>query len=229
TNKMMKLAVEDPEAIDYVVDFIDKYPQEKAQPYTEAVTKGVVPHLYQWDERWAYITYSSTTFGCTGCGPTSMLMVYMGVTGKNDMSPGDMAERAATDGYETDYEGTMNQYFVNEAADLGMDVIELDINSDSLTWALESGMPVICNVGPGDFTLYGHFFVITGLNDDGTLTINDPFSSVRSSETWDMDLVLNQTVALYAYSLAGSSNTSDDSSSDSNSSSSTESDLGTTV
>lgn len=199
TNKIVKLAVNDPEAVDYVVGFIEKYPQETAEPYTETVRKGKVPRLYQWDERWAYVTYSSTTFGCTGCGPTSLSMVYMAVTGKNDKSPADMAQLATQDGFETEYEGTTNQFFTTEAASLGLNVSELDVSSDALSEALEQGTPVICNVGPGDFTLQGHFFVITSLNEDGTVNINDPFSSVNSARSWDMDQILDQTIAFYAY------------------------------
>lgn len=202
TNKLVKLAVSDPEAVDYVVGFIDKYPQTEAQPYTESVEKGTVPLLFQWDQRWGYLEYSSTTFGCTGCGPTTMSMVYMGLTGQNDMSPADMAELANKDGYETDNEGTLNQFFLSEAEPLGLTVRELDVTAEELTDALEDGMPVICNVGPGDFTLYGHFIVITGINEDDTLNINDPFSSVNSAETWDIDQVIGQTVALYAYKLS---------------------------
>ncbi len=224
TNKLIKLAVSDPEAIDYVLDFIDMYPQEEAEPFTDDVTKGVVPQLYQWDERWAFIEYSGTTFGCTGCGPTSMSMVYTGLTGKTDKSPADMAQEAANGGFETEYDGTVNEFFVSEAYNLGLDVYELDVTAEALTNALESGMPVICNVGPGDFTLYGHFFVITGINEDGTLTINDPFSSVNSSESWDMDLILSQTVALFAYSYDDDSSSSNDASSNAESQDDTNSD-----
>lgn len=204
TNKLVKLAVSDPEAVDYVVDFIDKYPQDQAEPLSQGeVTKGSVPQFYQWDERWGYTVYSGTAFGCTGCGPTSMAMVYAGLTGKTDKSPADMAQDAADGGFETDYDGTVNGFFTAEAADLGLDVLELDVTSDALTAALEDGMPVICNVGPGDFTENGHFFVITALNEDGTVSINDPYSSVNSSQSWDADTILSQTIALYAYSYEG--------------------------
>lgn len=202
TNKIVKLAVSDPEAIDYVVGFITKYPQDAYEAYTETVNKGTVPLLYQWDPRWGYIEYSGTTFGCTGCGPTTLSMVYMGVTGSNDMSPGDMAKLANEHGYETDNEGTMNQFFVEEAAGLGMQVDVLDVETEALTDALKDGKVIICNVGPGDFTDYGHFIVISGLTSDGDLKINDPFSSVNSAKNWDPDEVVEQTVALYAYSEA---------------------------
>ena len=58
---------------------------------------------------------------------------------------------------------------------------------------------VICNVGPGDFTDSGHFFVATGLADDGTVEINDPYSSVRSAETWDAERIANQSIGMYAF------------------------------
>ncbi len=60
---------------------------------------------------------------------------------------------------------------------------------------------VICNVGPGDFTDNGHFLVITGVDDDGNLVINDPYSAERSGRrgTWK---VLGQTKALWAYERA---------------------------
>lgn len=206
TGKMVKLAVNDSQAVDFVVDFIDKYPQQSGQPFTDALEENTIPLLQQWDERWGYITYSSTAFGCTGCGPTSLSMVYMGLTGKTDKTPADMAKLAADGGYETQYEGTQNQFFTESVSGLGLSVTELNVDADSLTWALEEGMPVICNVGPGDFTMRGHFFVITGKNDDGSLNINDPYSSVNSSESWDIDLIIGQTKALYAYSLASSGN-----------------------
>ncbi len=61
---------------------------------------------------------------------------------------------------------------------------------------------VICNVGPGDFTDNGHFFVITGVDGDGSLVINDPYSAERSNQAWDVETVLGQTKALFAYERA---------------------------
>ena len=57
-------------------------------------------------------------------------------------------------------------------------------------------------VGPGDFTDNGHFFVVTGIDGDGNLRINDPYSAERSNRAWDVDTVLGQTKALWAYRLA---------------------------
>ena len=82
---------------------------------------------------------------------------------------------------------------------MGLSCQVISVDADALRWALNEGAVVVCNVGAGDFTTDGHFFVITGLADDGSLVINDPYSSVRSSTTWDIDQVVNQTMGLYAY------------------------------
>ncbi|MEG0758682.1 MAG: C39 family peptidase [Raoultibacter sp.] len=201
-TKLLELAVNEPEAVSFVRDFIDRYPAATAEPFTDSVTQGTVPRTYQWDQRWGYTVYSSTTFSLTGCCPTALSMVYSGLTGKADISPFDMGVRAQNGGYMTEFDGTDASFLIDEAPSLGLSCSAIGIDGDSLRAALNAKQPVICNVGPGDFTSSGHYFVITGLNEDGTVTINDPYSAVRSQKTWDIDLILGQTIALYAYGLA---------------------------
>jgi hypothetical protein len=74
--------------------------------------------------------------------------------------------------------------------------------SEVITDALSSGKVIIANLGPGLFTEHGHFFVLAGLADDGKVIINDPYSVVRSSQTWDADTIANESIALYAFSAA---------------------------
>lgn len=199
--KLLKLAATEPEAVPFVRAFPDDYPAESALG-TDEPTAGEVPRLYQWDSRWGSTVYSSTTFALTGCCPTSLSMVYQGLTGKGDLSPYDMGERASAGGYETAFDGTDSSFLVNEAASLGLSCQEVAADARSVRSALEDGAVLICNVGPGDFTDNGHFFVITGIDGDGGLSINDPYSAVRSGKTWSVDEVLGQTKALWAYRLA---------------------------
>ncbi|WP_080797331.1 C39 family peptidase [Arabiibacter massiliensis] len=200
-RKLLKLAAVEPEAVPFVRAFPEAYPAEDAAG-TGDPSAGEVPRLYQWDPRWGATVYSSTTFALTGCCPTSLSMVYQGLTGKGDLSPYDMGRRAAEGGYETQYDGTDASFLVNEAAGLGLTCESLSVDADALRAALEGGAAVICNVGPGDFTEAGHFFVITGIAEDGALSINDPYSAERSKRGWDVGDVLGQTMALYAYRLA---------------------------
>lgn len=200
-HKLLKLAAVEPEAVPFVRTFPDAYPAESALG-TDDPASGEVPRLYQWDSRWGSTVYSSTAFALTGCCPTSLSMVYQGLTGKGDLSPYDMGKRASDGGYETAFDGTDATFLVNEAASLGLSCEALAADADSVRSALEGGAVLICNVGPGDFTDNGHFFVITGIDDEGNLAINDPYSAERSNRAWDVDTVLGQTIGLWAYRLA---------------------------
>ena len=199
--KLLKLAAVEPEAVPFVRTFPDAYPAESALG-TDDPAEGEVPRLYQWDSRWGSTVYSSTTFALTGCCPTSLSMVYQGLTGKGDLSPYDMGRRAREGGYETAFDGTDSSFLVNEAASLGLSCEEVPADAGSVRAALESGAVLICNVDPGDFTDNGHFFVVTGIDEAGGLAINDPYSAERSKRTWDVEEVLGQTKALWAYRLA---------------------------
>ena len=200
-RKLLKLAAVEPEAVPFVRTFPDAYPAESALG-TDDPASGEVPRLYQWDQRWGSTVYSSTTFALTGCCPTSLSMVYQGLTGKGDLSPYDMGKRASDGGVETAFDGTDSSFLVSEAASLGLSCEALSVDAGSVRAALEGGAVLVCNVGPGDFTDNGHFFVVTGIDGDGNLRINDPYSAERSNRAWDVDTVLGQTKALWAYRLA---------------------------
>ena len=172
-RKLLKLAAVEPEAVPFVRTFPDAYPAESALG-TDDPASGEVPRLYQWDQRWGSTVYSSTTFALTGCCPTSLSMVYQGLTGKGDLSPYDMGKRASDGGFETAFDGTDSSFLVSEAASLGLSCEALSVDAGSVRAALEGGAVLVCNVGPGDFTDNGHFFVVTGIDGDGNLRINDP-------------------------------------------------------
>lgn len=197
-TKLLQLVAQEPESLDFVAALLDSYPQSSAKPYEEKVSKGTVPLLMQWDERWGYTEYCAGPFGSTGCCPTSLSMVYMGLTGKTDKTPADMAVLATENGYAADGEGTIGSFLTDMAPSLGLQCELFTPSSDALLTYLESGYAVIVNVGPGDFTTAGHFFVATGVASDGSIRINDPYSKTNSSVTWDADRLTNQSIAMYA-------------------------------
>ena len=217
--KVLKLAADEPQALTYVREFPDSYPADgvnmdkSVAMSTSSPAAGVpdtnVPHLYQWDRRWGYTTYSSAAFGLTGCGPTSLAMVYQGLTGSNDKSPYDIAKIADERGYMDEYQGTVGTFFTEIAGELGLECEEIYPDSGSIRQALEHGQVVIANLAPGYFTANGHYFVLAGLADDGTAIVNDPYSVERSSQTWDLDTIASQSYACYGYtrSAAGATTT----------------------
>ena len=200
--KLLRLAAREPQAVPFVRDWPEKYCADGPNYDDEHVDESSngVPRLYQWDKRWGYTEYSSTTFALTGCAPTAMAMVYQAITGDTSMSPYDMGVYATENGYATEYDGTDGSLFTYGAAGLGLTGTIIGTDSGSLTQALSDGSLVVVNVGPGDFTDSGHYFVATGIADDGSIIINDPFSAERSAMTWDVDTIISQTKVLYAIS-----------------------------
>jgi len=200
--KLLKLAAKEPEAVSFVRDWPEKYCADGPdynESHTDDSSNGV-PRFYQWDKRWGYTEYSSTTFALTGCGPTTMAMAYQALTGDTSMDPYTMGVWCVDNGYATAYDGTDSAFFTDGANELGLNSQQIGTDAYSITQALSSGKLVIANVGPGDFTEGGHYFLITGLNADGTVTINDPYSAVRSAASWDPELIASQSKALFAIS-----------------------------
>lgn len=135
-EKLLKLALKEPAAVQYVYDFLDHWGTDTTgQAYTEDVAKGTYPELYQWDERWGYVSYANLPLGLSGCGPTSLSMAYMGLTGKTDKTPADMAKYSADHGYVVDG-ATSSELFTSGLDDLGLTSETLTVSTDALTDAL---------------------------------------------------------------------------------------------
>ncbi len=200
--KMLELAAKDPQAINYVLDFPQRYPASSGESYSDSVERGTVPDLKQWDERWGYVEYCGAAIGSTGCCPTSLSMVYMALTGKTDKTPADMAALATADGFAVDGEGTIGDFLVDDASKLGLACDEFSPSAANLVRYLKNGYVVVVNVGQGDFTDSGHFFVARGVASDGSIQINDPYSSVNTAKTWDANTIVNQSIAMYAFHVA---------------------------
>lgn len=162
---------------------------------------GEVPKLYQRDAAWVNASYAEGSFGDTGCGPTCLTMVYVALTGRTDMTPADMGALSERLGCAS-ADGTAWAFMTEGAAEKGLLAEELPADEASVRQALVSGSPVICSVGPGDFTSTGHFIVLTGVDEHGQLIIRDPNSPERTAQAWDFDTVLRQCRNLWAYTAA---------------------------
>lgn len=207
-TQLLELAAEEPPARAFVAQVLDAYPTPAsggiaAEDLPAQADGGLaVPRLYQWDVRWGFMDYSSGPLGLTGCCPTSLSMVYTALTGRTDRSPADMAQLALDRGFVSESEGTFAEFLPGVARELGLTCTELRTTARAITDALAQGQVLICNVGQGDFTDNGHFFVITGLAEDGTVWINDPYSSANSSVSWDPQRIASQAIGLYAFRAA---------------------------
>lgn len=199
-ESLRELAQHNPETI----DFVKKYPKKKDQQDNIDVSEdlnGGIPYFLQWDERWGYRQYGGDYMAVNGCGPTCLSMVWCGLTGKSKWNPYKLARKAEKEGYYVKGAGTSWDLMTSGANSLGLHVENLSLNEGRILDELEQGHPIICVVGPGDFTTQGHFLVLTGVDSNGEVIINDPNSPKRSKKKWELDRLMSQTRNLWVYSL----------------------------
>ena len=150
-----------------------------------------VPLFLQWDQQWGYIPYGSGAAGLTGCGPVCLSMAAYYITGDPAMSPDRIIQFALDNGYSVPGDGTSWTLISEGGVKLGLDVTEIPLVESRIYANLEAGNPIICVMGPGDFTTSGHYIVMVGL-EDGMIRVNDPNSIANSQKLWSYDDISNQ-------------------------------------
>ena len=199
-DNVLRMVCQNEETLNFAVDYPEKKDSEPASTVGD-VTKGVVPLLIQWDRRWGYALYgSSTIVAVSGCGPTCIAMVACGLTGRNDITPAKVASYSANNGFLTESRDTSWDLMTYGAEEYGITGTELGLDEAAMANQLAAGHPIIASMGPGDFTSSGHFIVLTGYAN-GSFTVNDPNSLVRSGETWSFERLKNQIVNLWYYTV----------------------------
>lgn len=197
-----------------LIEFMEKYPETEsyvmnypfykntAQPVdlTSCLGADEMPLFLQWDARWGYTEYSGELFGTSGCGPTALSMVCLHLLQDAKFTPRYIADFSQENDYYTTGKGS-NWTLIYEGGEmLGLEVEEIPTEEDAVVEQLEAGNPVICIVGPGDFTYSGHFIVLAGL-ENGMIRINDPNSKIRSEKLWEFSKFQDQVLQSWACSL----------------------------
>ena len=96
--------------------------------------------------------------------------------------------------------GTNWTMFQKGPEKLGLVSKEIPLHAGTIANYVKKGIPVVINVGPGDFTLHGHYMVIVGYEDE-KFKINDPFSVENSNKLWSYEKLEGQIKNLWAISL----------------------------
>lgn len=198
-ESLIALVERNPETKDFVLDY-PKYKGLEEIDISKDVMKGEIPHFLQWDERWGYETYGSDFLAVTGCGPTCLSMVTCGLTGDTQWNPYEVAKMAEDNGYYVDGSGSSWALMSSGAEKLGLTVSSVIFDAEHIRATLEAGQPIICVMGPGDFTNAGHFLVLTGVDKNGDIILQDPNSVERTKQHWDVQKLMNQMKNLWAYS-----------------------------
>lgn len=198
---------------DFIIEMLDKtpaaiefavnYPVNKDKTYkidmSEYENESGMPLFIQWDKRWGYIEYGSSVAGITACGPVSLSMVAYYLTGDKNMSPDKIIQFAKDNGYCVPGSGTSWTLISEGAGKLGLTATELPLNENHVKSHLQDGEPIICVMGPGDFTTLGHYIVLTSY-EDGYVTVNDSNSVERTNKKWKFSEIQDQIRNLWAIS-----------------------------
>lgn len=180
----------------------DITPEVDDRSLTDEELQGGIPYLYQWDDRWGYLTYGTSNIGLAGCGPTSLSMVIVGLTGNENATPQNVALYAEENGYYVGDEGTSWALFTTGFSEWGLTEYDISLDEASIDAALEKGDPIICSQGPGYFTNFGHIMVLTGVDENGNIEVHDPNNRANSSRTFTYDEIAASMRAAWAYTVS---------------------------
>lgn len=188
-----------PEAAEFAANYATYADQHIPVDITTDVAQGGLPMFLQWDPRWGYETYGGGFMGVRGCGPTCLSMVLSGLTGHTEWNPFRTAQYAEENGYYLENVGTEWGLMQTGATDLGLTVSEVPLTKEGIEERLRAGEPIICAMGPGDFTYSGHFIVLCSVDESGAITIHDPNSRINSERTWTAEELVPQIKILWSY------------------------------
>lgn len=156
-EELVDLLDKNPETKDFVLNYPllkDSSPEIDLSEHTDT---DCVPLLFQWDQRWGYNQYAGELMGLSGCGPTCLSMVCLYLLDDPTYTPKYIAEFAEENGYSVDGNGSAWTLISSGGEELGLDVTEIPLDENRIIRNLEVGNPIICVMGPGDFTTTGHF------------------------------------------------------------------------
>ena len=190
-----------PETTDFVMSYPEKHDAAYYIDLSKEVTDGEIPLLIQWDERWGYKQYGDDFFALNGCGPTCLSMVCLGLGGDTKYDPYTIGQIMDNNGYYENGVGSKWSIMTEGASLIGLSGEEISLDENVIRNTLSSGSPIICSVGEGDFTQSGHFIVLAGIAQDGSIIVNDPCSRINSEQTWELSRLMPQIKNLWAFSL----------------------------
>ena len=157
-------------------------------------TDGLIPIYYynQLDVRWNSLPYGTDNIGGYACGPTAMAIVISSLT-EDEVDPPYMAQWAYENGYWCSQSGSYHTLIPGAARAWNLPVQGYGASDGrAIREALKEGKLVVALMSKGHFTSGGHFIVLRGITEDGSVLVADPSSYSRSIKKWDMSIILNE-------------------------------------
>lgn len=195
-EKLLINLANNPEMIAFVADYKGNTRDYDKAELTEKELQEAL--FLQWDKRWGCLAYGDdSNVAISGCGPTTLAMAVVALTGNEEATPAAIAKFAMQEGFYMSGTGTMWSLMTEGAAAYGVRSEQINISQTEIKQHLDQGDIVICSVRQGDFTTGGHFILLYDYNDEG-FSINDPFSLYRSGQKWNYGKIRSQIKAVWA-------------------------------
>ncbi len=198
-DEMVELLSKSPETEEFVLNYPLMKDTYQDIDLSEYANTDSVPLFLQWDQRWGYTPYGDNFIANAGCGPTCLSMVCVHLLGDTSLDPRTVAQFSEENGYCVPGDGSQWTLISEGGPTLGLNVEVLPLDEYTIIENLEAGNPIICVMGPGDFTSSGHYIVMTDYVD-GMIKINDPNSVQRSKKLWSYEQIKDQINNLWACS-----------------------------
>lgn len=159
-----------------------------------------IPLYLQYQSPWGNIPYGGGTIATSGCGPTCLSMVISYLT-NTSVHPSDIVAWAGNRFY---VQGVGSSWGIYSAAARQWNIScrSIPLSIETISQELSAGHPVIMSMGPGTFTRSGHFIVLSGINEEGKVYINDPNDNDQKNfygQVFDLPSVLSEARAAWSF------------------------------
>ncbi|AVP55902.1 hypothetical protein C3B72_12450 [Clostridium tetani] len=171
---------------------------------------GIIPLFLQYDPKWANHPYEGYNIRRGGCGAVCLAMVVTGLEGElgswdknNDgiFTPDEAADFSHSYGCDPVGNGTDGVKLYPLVNKFGLRAKYYSkSNYKEVLKELNNGCPVIANVhgsrsipygqAGSTFTQNGHFIVLTGIDSNGKVKVNDPANAENSNKVFDFESII---------------------------------------
>lgn len=154
---------------------------------------GLLTYYSQHDVRWADALYGGQDpMTSYGCGPTVLAMLVTSFTGQT-CPPSEMAEWAVSNNYWAAGSGTKHDFILEGAAAFGFRAESFqNFTKDGIISELKNGHILVALVGPGHFTISGHFIILSDYWSGDKVSVADPASLENTQTPWDVQIILDE-------------------------------------
>ncbi|MCH5281119.1 MAG: C39 family peptidase [Lachnospiraceae bacterium] len=200
-DDLLAALANNPEMADFVAGYLNRE-NHGAEGLTASEKEQEHPLFLQWDPRWGYKSYGTeSNIGLAGCGPTCLSMVLFYLTGDETLTPDKIAKYSMDNGYYMQGTGTAWALMEDVPKRYNIKVSTLSKSADNMKAVLDNDSIIICSMGKGDFTAFGHFIVIYGYDENGFF-VNDPNCIARSRRNWTYSEIEKQIKKIWVYTNA---------------------------